>query len=86
MGGLSSLPNIGAKVEEQLNRVGILSYEDLSEIGAKKAWLEIQKIDETACINRLMALEGAVQGVKKNDLPPACKEDLKDFYREHKIL
>ena len=57
MGELSSLPNIGKTVEEQLFRVGISSVDELKRIGAKEAWLKIQEIDETACIHRLMALE-----------------------------
>ena len=28
----------------------------------------MQEIDESACINRLMALEGAIQGIKKTML------------------
>ena len=68
MGELSSLPNIGKTVEEQLFRVGISSVDELKRIGAKEAWLKIQEIDETACIHRLMALEGAIQGVKKTML------------------
>ena len=65
MGELSKLPNIGKKVEEQLVNVGIASVYELKKIGAKEAWLKIQEIDESACINRLMALEGAIQGCKK---------------------
>ena len=64
MGELAKLPNIGKKVEEQLIQVGIASADDLKRIGAKEAWLKIQEIDESACIHRLMALEGAIQGVK----------------------
>ena len=56
----------------------------MHEIGAKAAWLKIQEIDESACINRLMALEGAIRGVKKTMLPDEVKADLKDFYREHR--
>lgn len=46
MGELSKLPNIGKAVEEQLNKVGIDTAEKLRELGAERAWLEIQKIDE----------------------------------------
>ncbi|MDD6492075.1 MAG: TfoX/Sxy family DNA transformation protein [Firmicutes bacterium] len=56
----------------------------LKEIGAKEAWLKIQEIDETACIHRLMALEGAIQGVKKTMLSDEVKADLKEFYQDHK--
>ena len=85
MGELSKLPNIGKTVEEQLNQVGINTVDKLKSIGAKEAWLKIQKIDESACINRLMALEGAIQGVKKTMLPDEVKADLKEFYQRNKL-
>ncbi|MCI5597643.1 MAG: TfoX/Sxy family protein [Lachnospiraceae bacterium] len=84
MGGLSKLPNIGKTVEAQLIQVGINTTEKLKEIGAKEAWLKILEIDESACINRLMALEGAIQGVKKSMLSDEVKADLKDFYHQSK--
>ncbi len=84
MGELSSLPNIGKTVEEQLNRAGINTADELKEIGAKEAWLRIQAFDDSACIHRLTALEGAVRGVKKTMLPDDVKADLKKFYQEHK--
>ena len=85
MGELSKVVNIGPKVEEQLISVGINSLEKLKEVGAKNAWLRIQEIDSSACIHRLLALEGAIQGVKKSDLPDSVKADLKTFYNSHKI-
>ena len=84
MGELSKLPNIGKKVEEQLVQVGIDSIDKLRETGAKSAWLKIQEIDESACIHRLLALEGAIRGVKKTMLPDEVKADLKEFYQWHK--
>lgn len=84
MAELSKLPNIGKTVEEQLNQVGITTVAELTQIGAEAAWLKIQEIDESACINRLMALEGAIQGVKKTMLPEEVKAELKKFYQEHK--
>lgn len=84
MGELSKLPNIGKAVEEQLISVGITSVEKLKEVGAKKAWLMIQQIDESACIHRLMALEGAIENVKKTMLSDSVKAELKDFYNQNK--
>lgn len=81
MGELSKLPNIGKTVEEQLIQVDINTIDELNEIGAKAAWLKIQEIDESACINRLMALEGAIRGIRKNALPDDVKADLKEFYQ-----
>ena len=46
--------------------------------------MKIQEIDETACIHRLMALEGAIQGVKKTMLSDEVKADLKELYQDHK--
>ena len=84
MGELSKLPNIGKVVEEQLNKVGITTPEMLRKLGAEKAWLEIQKIDESACILRLLALEGAILGIKKTLLSDERKAELKKFYNENK--
>lgn len=84
MGELSKLPNIGKTVEEQLMQVGIHTTAELKKLGSKAAWLKIKEIDESACINRLMALEGAIQGVKKTMLSDEVKADLKQFYQEQK--
>ena len=84
MGELSKLPNIGKVVEEQLNQVGIYTEEGLRKVGAKQAWLRIQQIDESACIHRLLALEGAIRGIKKTMLPDERKKELRDFYNWHK--
>lgn len=77
---LSSLPNIGKVVDEQLNAVGIHTFEDLKAVGSRQAWLSIKNIDESACINRLYALEGAIQGIRWHDLSKEDKESLKNFY------
>lgn len=84
MGELSKLPNIGKVVEKQLNEVGINTVDDLINIGSKEAWLKIKKIDESACINRLMALEGAIQNIRWHNLSDDYKENLKEFYNSKK--
>lgn len=84
MGELSKLPNIGKEVERQLNELGITTYEELKSLGSEQAWLKIQSIDESACIHRLLGLEGAIQGMKKTLLPEERKAELKTFYNWHK--
>ncbi|WP_407392491.1 TfoX/Sxy family protein [Methanobrevibacter sp.] len=84
MGELSKLPNIGKVVEKQLNDVGINTVDDLINLGSKEAWLKIKEVDETACLNRLMALEGALQNVRWHDLSEEDKENLKEFYNLQK--
>ena len=84
MGELSKLPNIGKVVEEQLNDIGISTADELINIGSKEAWLKIKEIDESACLNRLMALEGAIQNIRWHNLSEEDKENLKDFYNLQK--
>lgn len=86
MDNLISLPNIGKDTEKQLKMIGVTSYDDLKALGAEQAWLKIQKIDESACIHRLLGLEGAIQGVKKTLLPEERKAELKEFYNIHRII
>ncbi|MBU3103307.1 TfoX/Sxy family protein [Clostridium gasigenes] len=83
MGELSKLLNIGKEVERQLNKVGIFTYDELKNIGVEQAWLKIQEIDASACIHRLLVLEGAIKGVKKTALPQERKVELKEFYNWH---
>lgn len=84
MGELTSLPNIGEKLEKQLNNVGISTYEQLKEIGSKEAWRRILETDSSACIMRLSALEGAVRGIRWHNLDDDVKADLKAFYKANK--
>ncbi len=48
MGELSKAVNIGPKVEEQLEQVGISTIEQLKEMGSQQAWLKIKSIDASA--------------------------------------
>ena len=84
MGKLTKLPNIGSTVERQLEQAGIGTAEALRQLGSREAWLRIQAIDESACIHRLLALEGAIRGVRKAELPEDVRAELREFYRRHK--
>ncbi|MSU00380.1 TfoX/Sxy family protein [Tissierella pigra] len=86
MGELSTLINIGNKVEQQLNEVGIETINQLIETGSRQAWLRIKEIDDSACINRLYALEGAIQGIRWHDLSEVSKEELREFFNTYKKL
>ena len=80
MGELSKLPNIGKVLEKQLNDVGINTIGDLVNLGSKEAWLKIKEIDDSACLNRLMALEGAIQNIRWHNLSEEDKDNLRNFY------
>ena len=84
MGELSELPNIGKVLEKQLNDVGINTVDDLVNLGSKEAWLKIKEIDDSACLNRLMALEGAIQNIRWHNLSDEDKDNLRDFYNSQK--
>lgn len=85
MGELSALPNIGPVVEAQLAEAGIHTVTQLEEIGSRDAWLRIQANDPSACIHRLLSLEGAVQSTSKKLLDKETRASLKAFYKAHKI-
>ncbi|MDO5819377.1 MAG: TfoX/Sxy family protein [Methanobrevibacter sp.] len=84
MGELSKLPNIGKVLENQLNDVGINTVDDLIDHGSKEAWLKIKEVDDSACLNRLMALEGAIQNIRWHNLSDEDKDDLRSFYDSQK--
>ena len=86
MNELSKLPNIGKVLSKQLNDVGINTVDDLINMGSKEAWLKIKEVDESACLNRLMALEGAIQNIRWHDLSDNDKKNLKDFYNLQKQI
>ena len=84
MGELSKLPNIGNVLEKQLNDVGINTIDDLINLGSKETWLKIKEIDDSACLNRLMALEGAIQNIRWHNLSEEDKDNLRNFFNSQK--
>lgn len=84
MGELTKLPNIAEKLEGQLNEAGITTFDELKRVGSREAWLRILARDPSACIMRLSALEGAIQGVRWHHLDEETKKSLKELYHLHK--
>lgn len=82
MNELTQLPNIGNVIAEQLNEVGIFTYDELKQAGAEQAWTAIRKNDPSACINRLLGIEGAIQQIKKTALSDTRKAELRAFYHQ----
>ena len=81
MSKLSDMPNIGSILEKLLIDVDIESPERLKEIGSREAFTRIKVVDNSACLNKLYALEGAVQGMRWHSLSQGCKDDLKEFFK-----
>lgn len=79
---LTDLPNIGPKLAENLEKIGVTTPEQFRELGAEEAFVRIRaQVDPAACLHQLEALAGAVEGVKKSLLPPERKAELKSWYR-----
>ena len=81
---LSKLPNIGSEIEHQPVLFGISTYEELNAAGTEHAQLRLRALDSTACIPRLLAIEGAVQGIRKTAFSPERKAELMTFLEAHK--
>ena len=65
---LTQLPNIGKTLATKLILVGIKNSEDLKNTGSQDTFIKLLTIDQTACINMLYALEGAIQGIRWHQL------------------
>jgi DNA transformation protein and related proteins len=74
--------NIGKDTETKLIRAGIDSFEKLKELGSEQAFLRLQAFDPGACLNLLYGLEGAIEDIKWNELPPEKKQYLLMFHKQ----
>lgn len=81
MSELSQLPNIGNILEDNLHKIGVKTTKDLTKLGSKEAFKMIKLHDQSACLNMLYALEGAVQGVRWHGLTLEEKKELKDYFQ-----
>lgn len=76
--------NIGKDTERRLLSVGVHSFAALKKLGSKKAFLLLQSLDPGACLDLLYGLEGAIQGIKWNELDEEKKEELRHFHQKAK--
>ena len=74
---LSDLPNLGPTSAGWLRDVGIESRDDLERLGAVEAFLRVDASREGISLNLLYALEGALQDVRWDRLPPELRADLR---------
>ena len=78
---LENLPNIGVALADLLREAGINTPEDLYETGAIQAFIRIKAVDPEACLSKLCALEGAVEGIRWHNLSSEKKAELKHFFK-----
>lgn len=79
MAELTSLKNIGEKIEKRLKAVDISTAEELKKVGSKEAFIRLKSQDPSVCAMYLYTLEGAISGVEYNQLPDDVKKNLKEF-------
>ncbi len=79
---LTDMPNIGSVLAEMLQQADIKSAKDLKNVGSEQAFIRIAAIDNSVCLCKLYALEGAVQNKRWHSLSPAKKEELKQFFHQ----
>lgn len=80
---LTDMPNIGPKLADNLNKIGVTAPGQLRAMGAEEAFLRVRaQVDQTACRHQLEALAGAVEGVKKSLLSPERKAELKAWFKK----
>lgn len=77
---LTKLPNIGPELARQLNEVDIRDSEELKELGAEMACLRMKAGGLDVCFHKLTALEGAVQGIRKSQITPERRAELRAFF------
>jgi DNA transformation protein len=81
---LTTLPNIGDKLADELRQVGITSAEQLVASGSVEAALRITRGRPHTGYNLLYALEGAVRGVRWHAIPKTDRARVRAEYDERR--
>jgi DNA transformation protein and related proteins len=76
---IESLPNIGPELAIQLNKVGITSAEELVGLGAMTVWRRLMRTGLRGEVNILLALEGAIEGIRWHEIPLERRQELKQL-------
>lgn len=74
--------NIGPKLSDALDQVGISNLAELQRLGAEAAWDRLREAGLYHCVNSLLALHGAVAGVRWHQLPDEIKAAAATHVRE----
>jgi len=66
---LETLPNIGPVLAACLRQAGINSAEELRSLGERRAFEKLRAtMPEDACLSKLYAIAGAIEGVRWHSL------------------
>jgi len=74
---LQQLPNIGAVLADRLRRAGVGDAVELRRLGSGRAFEKIRPdLPEDACTHTLLALEGALRGMRWTAIPQTERDTL----------
>ena len=79
---LTKMKNIGSTMERKLKSIGIHDAEKLMEVGSKDAYICLKEFYPATCLVHLYALQGAIDDIEYNRLPPDTVKDLKEFVKD----
>jgi DNA transformation protein len=82
---LDDLPNLGRTLAAELRAAGIASVDELRAVGARPAWARLRDVNpERDCASSLLALEGAVRGVRWMAMEQAERDRIRAYAAEHR--
>lgn len=67
---LEDVVNIGPALAHDLRAVGVSDIDALRSLGADEAWVRMHAAGCQDCLSSLLALEGAVRGVRWMQISP----------------
>lgn len=83
--GLEGLPNVGPTLARELRAVGVETVAQLRGMGAKAAWARVREVNaDRDCASSLLALEGAVRGLRWMAIEPAERRLLRAYAAKHR--
>jgi DNA transformation protein and related proteins len=71
---LEDVVNIGPALAHDLRAVGVNDLDELRALGADEAWVRMHAAGCHDCLSSLLALEGAVRGVRWMQISPADRD------------
>jgi DNA transformation protein len=83
---LRVLPNVGPELARDLRAAGIHSAARLRKVGARAAWHGLRRVNpERDCASSLLALEGAVRGVRWMSIDAAERRRISAYAQEQRL-
>lgn len=85
MTALDGAINVGPVLARELRAAGIDDIEQLRALGAREAWDRVRQVNpERDCASSLLALEGAIRGVRWTTIDAGERERIGSYARERK--